>query len=102
TCSGSPCACACFRTDSSTPLDALRVLCRQCFAAGIAAPPTRSPYATGSAMRRGSRSAGPDLLPGAMNAAPNFDRLDRVYRWLELVTFGNALSRCRSSFLDEL
>ncbi len=37
-----------------------------------------------------------------MNAAPNFDRLARVYRWLELVPFGNALSKCRSSFLDEL
>lgn len=39
-------------------------------------------------------------LPGAQ--APNFDRLARLYRWMELVTFGPYLKRCRAAFLPEL
>ena len=34
--------------------------------------------------------------------APNFDRLAGLYRWMELVTFGPWLDRCRSAFLAEL
>jgi SAM-dependent methyltransferase len=37
-----------------------------------------------------------------MNRAPNFDRLARVYRWLELCTFWRGLWRCRCHYLDEL
>lgn len=37
-----------------------------------------------------------------MNAAPNFDGLARIYRWLEFATFGPALWRCRCSFLEEV
>jgi SAM-dependent methyltransferase len=37
-----------------------------------------------------------------MKRAPNFDRVARVYRWLEMVTFGSSLWRCRCTFLDEL
>jgi hypothetical protein len=33
---------------------------------------------------------------------PNFDRLARIYRWLEWLTFGPLLSRCRSAFRDRL
>jgi SAM-dependent methyltransferase len=34
--------------------------------------------------------------------APNFDRLAKLYIWMELVTFGPFLSRCREAFLSEL
>jgi len=34
--------------------------------------------------------------------APNFDRLAKLYFWMELVTFGPLLSRCREAFLSEL
>lgn len=37
-----------------------------------------------------------------MRRAPNFDRVARIYRWIELVTFGSSLWRCRCTFLDEL
>jgi len=37
-----------------------------------------------------------------MNAAPNFDGLARIYRWMELASFGPALWRCRCHFLGEL
>jgi SAM-dependent methyltransferase len=37
----------------------------------------------------------------ARKAAPNFDRLAHVYRWMELFTFGPYLSRCRTAFLQE-
>jgi ubiquinone/menaquinone biosynthesis C-methylase UbiE len=33
---------------------------------------------------------------------PDFDRLAGVYRWMEFVTFGPFLSRCRTAFLPEL
>ena len=36
-----------------------------------------------------------------MNPAPNFDRLARLYRWMELATFGPWLWRCRRAFLAE-
>jgi len=34
--------------------------------------------------------------------SPNFDRLAGIYRWLEWLTFGPYLSRCRSAFLERL
>jgi SAM-dependent methyltransferase len=37
-----------------------------------------------------------------MNPAPNFDRLARLYRWMELATFGPWLWRCRCAFLAEV
>lgn len=35
-------------------------------------------------------------------APPNFDRLARAYRWMEYLTFGRALWRCRTEFLSEM
>lgn len=37
-----------------------------------------------------------------MKLPPNFNRLARAYRWMELVSFGPWLGRCRCAFLDEL
>ncbi len=37
-----------------------------------------------------------------MRRTPNFDRVARIYRWIELATFGSSLWRCRCTFLDEL
>lgn len=37
-----------------------------------------------------------------MSRAPSFDRLARPYRWLEALTFGPMLQRCRCAFLEEL
>jgi hypothetical protein len=37
-----------------------------------------------------------------MRRAPNFDRVAHLYRWIEVVTFGKSLWRCRCAFLDEL
>lgn len=37
-----------------------------------------------------------------IDRAPNFDRLAPFYRWMEWITFGRALWRCRCRFLDEL
>jgi hypothetical protein len=37
-----------------------------------------------------------------MNQTPNFNALARPYRWLEWITFGPFLSRCRNAFLPEL
>lgn len=37
-----------------------------------------------------------------MNPAPNFDRLARLYRWMEFFSFGPFLTRCRLAFLSEL
>src|SRR5579863_4397150 len=53
-------------------------------------------------MRGRSGSADTHLLLDAMNPAPNFDRLVQVYRWMELVSFGPALWRCRCHFLGEI
>lgn len=36
-----------------------------------------------------------------MNGPANFDRLARVYRWMELVTCGPLLRRCRLRFLHD-
>jgi SAM-dependent methyltransferase len=35
-------------------------------------------------------------------AAPNFDPLARLYRWMEWLSFGPYLSRCRRAFLTEI
>jgi hypothetical protein len=35
-------------------------------------------------------------------APPNFNRLARIYRWMELLTFGPWLERCRCAFLSDL
>jgi SAM-dependent methyltransferase len=37
-----------------------------------------------------------------MAASANFDRMARPYRWLEYLTFGPYLERCRFHFLDRL
>ncbi|MGB0065612.1 MAG: class I SAM-dependent methyltransferase [Terracidiphilus sp.] len=37
-----------------------------------------------------------------MRDAPRFDRLARVYRWMEMFTFGPWLERCRCAFLSEM
>jgi hypothetical protein len=36
------------------------------------------------------------------HGAPNFDGLARIYRWMELLTFGPYLQRCRFAFLGDL
>ncbi len=38
----------------------------------------------------------------AAKQAPNFDHLAKFYRWMELLTFGPLLSRCRAAFLPEI
>jgi SAM-dependent methyltransferase len=40
-------------------------------------------------------------LPTA-ESAPNFDRLARVYGWMEALSFGPWLRRCRCAFLEEI
>ncbi len=35
-------------------------------------------------------------------APPNFNSLARIYRWMELLTFGPWLERCRHAFLGDL
>ena len=35
-------------------------------------------------------------------ASPDFDRIARPYRWLEYLTFGHALQRCRTHYLRRL
>jgi hypothetical protein len=37
-----------------------------------------------------------------MSAPPNFNRLARIYRWMEVLTFGPWLWWCRCTFLDSL
>ena len=37
-----------------------------------------------------------------MSAPPNFNRLARIYRWMELASFGPWLWWCRCTFLDSL
>jgi hypothetical protein len=37
-----------------------------------------------------------------MNQPPNFNRLARLYRWLELASFGPALGWCRCAYLKEM
>lgn len=36
------------------------------------------------------------------HGAPDFDRLARVYRWMEMFTFGSRLERCRRAFLRDM
>lgn len=42
------------------------------------------------------------ISPPTTSSAPNFNRLARIYRWLEYLTFGPFLWRCRTHFLPEL
>jgi SAM-dependent methyltransferase len=44
----------------------------------------------------------PALIQPATTAPPNFDRLAHVYRWMEWLTFGPLLCRCRQAFLGRL
>lgn len=37
-----------------------------------------------------------------MKRAPNFDSLAGIYRWMEWITFGPFLHRCRCAFLGEM
>jgi SAM-dependent methyltransferase len=37
-----------------------------------------------------------------MNPPPNFNRLAALYRWMEMISFGLWLSRCRCAFLSEM
>ena len=37
-----------------------------------------------------------------MNDPPNFNRLARLYRWMEIFTFGPYLQHCRCAFLADL
>lgn len=37
-----------------------------------------------------------------MNQAANFDKLARVYRWMEYLSFGPLLMRCRKQFLPQM
>jgi ubiquinone/menaquinone biosynthesis C-methylase UbiE len=39
---------------------------------------------------------------GEKRGVPHFDRLARVYRWMEMFTFGPWLERCRFAFLSEM
>jgi SAM-dependent methyltransferase len=41
-------------------------------------------------------------VPVMEQRVANFDRLARVYRWMELLTFGPLLARCRVAFLAEV
>jgi len=38
----------------------------------------------------------------ATSAAPDFNNIARVYRWMEWLTFGPALQRCRTAFIPHL
>lgn len=46
----------------------------------------------------------PSLLPSeeSKQGVPDFDRLARLYRWMEFLTFGPWLGRCRYAFLGDL
>jgi len=46
-------------------------------------------------------TAAPNSVPSPAGA-PNFNHLARIYRWLEYLTFGPFLWRCRTLFLPEL
>jgi ubiquinone/menaquinone biosynthesis C-methylase UbiE len=52
--------------------------------------------------RDGARSNGASHGDEDRSAAPNFNRLAGIYRWMELASFGPWLQRCRCGFLDEL
>lgn len=40
--------------------------------------------------------------PARAKRTPNFDRLAKLYRWMEYATFGPLLARCRGAFLGEV
>ena len=44
----------------------------------------------------------PPLEQSARPEAPDFDRLAHIYRWMEWLTFGPFLHRCRCAFLPSL
>jgi hypothetical protein len=44
----------------------------------------------------------PQAPPCHATGSPNFDRLAGIYRWLEWLSFGPFLSRCRNASLDRL
>jgi SAM-dependent methyltransferase len=44
----------------------------------------------------------PPCKETADSAVPNFNRLARIYRWMEWLTFGPFLQRCRCTFLSGL
>lgn len=46
-------------------------------------------------------SADRDFCP-ERESCPNFDRIARIYPWMELATFGPWLQRCRCAFLGQL
>jgi SAM-dependent methyltransferase len=48
-----------------------------------------------------NRSPSPEICAAAHQPAPDFDGLARFYRWMELVTFGPFLARCRAAFLND-
>ncbi len=50
------------------------------------------PMLISKTLERGARKSG----------APKFDKLARAYRWMEYLSFGPALSRCRTEFLPDL
>jgi SAM-dependent methyltransferase len=54
-----------------------------------------------AAVRR-FRAQETSLACPARNDTPKFDRLARVYRWMEWLSFGPYLSRCRRAFLPQL
>jgi SAM-dependent methyltransferase len=49
-----------------------------------------------------TRSGGAEAAIGREGQAPNFDRLAKLYVWMESLTFGPFLARCREAFLSEL
>ena len=58
----------------------------------------------GSNVRAKARTLQVDsgTLPIEARTVPNFDRLAKVYRWMEWLSFGNWLGRCRFAFLGEM
>lgn len=49
-----------------------------------------------------SRTLELPLRQSASSEAPDFSRLARLYRWMEWLTFGPFLQRCRCAFLSSL
>ncbi len=62
---------------------------------------TRPPDSFGFAFGRRSSLAHSAGVTASMNLPPNFSRLARLYRWLELFSFGPWLMLCRCAFLSE-
>lgn len=53
-------------------------------------------------MMRTGRGDGACLAGRTRDDTPHFDRLARAYRWMEWLTFGPYLSRCRRAFLPQI